>query len=144
MESWILWLSGKVNVKTFGFTYLVRDPKYSRFHEPFKNRIHFLNICTVELDEWFWVWTFIYISDTLSVRFWKALAILHSWLVFVGHLCNAYHYQYVFSFRKGPIFGPRFGLGKSLIVYHIHLCTKSISRYVPRQSIFQGLHYTPI
>ena len=26
-----------------GFTYFARDPKYSRFHEPFKNRIRFLN-----------------------------------------------------------------------------------------------------
>ena len=26
-----------------GFTYFARDPKYSWFHEPFKNRIRFLN-----------------------------------------------------------------------------------------------------
>ena len=59
-------------------------------------------------------------------------------LVFVGHLCNTYHYQYVFPFRKGPIFGPRFGLGKSLIVYHIHLCKKSISRCVQDNLSFKA------
>ena len=45
MEWWILRVSCKVNMKLFRpLDYFTWDPKYSSFHEHSKNQIHFLNI----------------------------------------------------------------------------------------------------
>ena len=44
MESWILQVSFKVNVKPFGLHLLCKRPKYSWFHEHSKNWIHFLKV----------------------------------------------------------------------------------------------------
>ena len=51
-----------------GFTYFARDPKYSRFNEPSKNRIHFLNVDEVALAWWDEIQLYILLDLSLTVE----------------------------------------------------------------------------